>query len=69
MNVIGYDSRLTPYHKPHSTFVAGLHDNPGVDIRFVNNLFVNVGNAREALDPISGAYHYCLNKTSIVRLF
>jgi len=45
MEVISYDSRLTPYHKPHSTFVAGLHDNPGGDIQFINNLFVNGGNA------------------------
>lgn len=39
MNVIAYDSRLTPYHKPHSTFVEKLHDNPGGDVQFVNNLF------------------------------
>lgn len=47
MNVIAYDSRLTPYHKPHSTFVEKLHDNPGGDIQFVNNLFVNEGNASQ----------------------
>jgi alpha-N-arabinofuranosidase len=47
MDVINYDSRLTPYHKPHSTFVAGLHDNPGGDIRFINNLFVKGGNASQ----------------------
>jgi alpha-N-arabinofuranosidase len=46
-NVVGYDSRLTPYHKPHSTFVEGLHDNPGGDIQFVNNLYVMQGNARQ----------------------
>lgn len=45
MNVISYDSRLTPYHLPHSTFVSALHDNPAGDIQFVNNLFVNGGNA------------------------
>lgn len=44
VRVINYDSRLTPYHKPHSTFVAALHDNPGGDIQFINNLFVNHGN-------------------------
>ena len=27
IDVIAYDSRLTPYHKPHSTFVDNLHDN------------------------------------------
>jgi alpha-N-arabinofuranosidase len=32
--------RETPYHKPHSTEVAGLHNIPGGDDRFYNNLFV-----------------------------
>jgi alpha-N-arabinofuranosidase len=36
----GFDRRQTPYHKPHSTEVAGLHDNPVGDNRFYNNLFV-----------------------------
>jgi alpha-N-arabinofuranosidase len=45
MNIVSYDSRLTPYHKPHSTYVEGLHDNPGGDIQFINNLFVNGANA------------------------
>lgn len=45
-NVVGYDSRLTPYHKPHATFVTALHDNPSGDVRFINNLFVKEGNAR-----------------------
>jgi alpha-L-arabinofuranosidase len=55
MDVINYDSRLTPYHKPHSTFVAALHDNPGGDIQFINNLFINEGNASQyskALLPV-----------------
>ena len=55
MDVIKFDSRLTPYHKPHSTFVAALHDNPGGDIQFINNLFVNGGNASQysqALLPV-----------------
>jgi alpha-N-arabinofuranosidase len=55
MEVINYDSRLTPYHKPHSTFVAALHDNPGGDIQFVNNIFVKQGNASpysKALLPV-----------------
>lgn len=47
MDVIPYDSRLTPYQKPHSTEVIALHDNPGGDINFINNLFVNSGNARQ----------------------
>ena len=56
MDVIAYDARLTPYHKPHSTFVEALHDNPGGDIRFINNLFVNGGNASQynkALLPVT----------------
>jgi len=36
-----YDSRQTPFLKPHSTEVAGLHDNPIGDERFFNNIFVN----------------------------
>jgi alpha-N-arabinofuranosidase len=47
MDVVAYDSRLTPYHKPHSTFVEALHDNPGGDIQFINNLFVNGGDASQ----------------------
>jgi len=39
IDVVDYDARLTPYHKPHSTFVEALHDNPGGDVRFFNNLF------------------------------
>ncbi|MGV8095408.1 MAG: right-handed parallel beta-helix repeat-containing protein [Mangrovibacterium sp.] len=56
MDVIAYDSRLTPYHKPHSTFVEDLYDNPGGDIQFINNLFVTGGNATQyhkALLPIT----------------
>lgn len=45
MTVINYDGRLTPYHLPHATDVVNLHDNPGGDVQFVNNLFVNAGNA------------------------
>jgi alpha-N-arabinofuranosidase len=47
MDVINYDSRLTPYHPPHSTFVTALHDNPGGDIQFINNLFINGGDASQ----------------------
>lgn len=55
-NVVGYDSRLTPYLKPHSAFMEGLHDNQGGDIQFVNNLFVMQGNATQydkALLPVN----------------
>lgn len=47
IDVISYDARLTPYMRPHSTFVEALHDNPGGDIQFINNLFVNGGNASQ----------------------
>ena len=33
--------RLTPFLKPHSTEIAGLHDTPCGDNRFLNNLFLN----------------------------
>lgn len=52
MDVVSYDSRLTPYHKPHSTFVEALHDNPGGDIQFINNLFINGANAGEYKNSI-----------------
>ncbi len=32
--------RRTPYHKAHSTELAGLHNIPGGDDRFYNNIFV-----------------------------
>ena len=35
-----FDGRLTPFHKAHSTEVAGLHDNPCGDDRYYNNIFV-----------------------------
>jgi alpha-N-arabinofuranosidase len=55
-NVYGYDARLTPYHKPHSTYVVALHDNPGGDMQFINNLYVMHGNAtsyNKTLLPVS----------------
>jgi alpha-N-arabinofuranosidase len=56
MEVVTYDSRLTPFHKSHSTFVENLHDNPCGDVQFINNLFVNEGNAGQygsALLPVT----------------
>ena len=41
--IVPYDARQTPFHKAHSTEVAGLHDNPCGDDRFYNNLFVGRG--------------------------
>ncbi|PVX44466.1 uncharacterized protein DUF1565 [Flavobacterium sp. 103] len=47
IGVISYDSRLTPYHKPHSTDIVALHDNPAGDIQFRNNLFVKDGDVSQ----------------------
>ncbi|HEV2482610.1 MAG TPA: right-handed parallel beta-helix repeat-containing protein [Puia sp.] len=55
VRVIPYDSRLTPYMKPHSTFVTALHDNPGGDVRFINNLFVGKATARAYDRSLQGA--------------
>ena len=38
-----YDARQTPFHKSHSTELAGMHDNPFGDDRYYNNLFVQRG--------------------------
>ncbi len=46
INIIAYDARLTPYHKAHSTELAGMHDNPCGDDRYYNNLFVKRQNLR-----------------------
>ena len=37
--IFPYDGRNTPFHKAHSTELAGLHDAPGGDHRLYNNLF------------------------------
>ena len=37
---IPYDARQTPFHKAHSTELAGMHDNPFGDDKYLNNLFV-----------------------------
>ncbi len=39
--------RETPFHKAHSTEVAGLHKIPGGDDRFYNNIFVGAGGLAE----------------------
>jgi len=39
-----FDARQTPFHKAHSTELAGMHDNPSGDDRYYNNLFVERGN-------------------------
>lgn len=37
---VPYDARQTPFHKAHSTDLAGMHDNPFGDDKYLNNLFV-----------------------------
>ncbi len=34
-----FDARQTPFHKAHSTELAGMHDNPCGDDRYYNNVF------------------------------
>ncbi|MBI2433283.1 MAG: right-handed parallel beta-helix repeat-containing protein [Candidatus Hydrogenedentes bacterium] len=41
-----YDARLTPFHKPHSTELAGMHDNPYGDDRYYNNVFAGHADLR-----------------------
>jgi len=55
IRVIPYDSRLTPFFKPHSTDIVALHDNPGGDVRFVNNVFIGQGSARKYDKTLLGA--------------
>lgn len=45
LNLNPFDGRMTPYHKPHSTELAGMHDNPCGDDRYYNNIFVGRWNA------------------------
>ncbi len=43
IHVVPYDARQTPFMKPHSTEVAGLHDNPLGDVRFIDNILFGRG--------------------------
>lgn len=45
------DGRKTPFHKAHSTEIAGMSNNQGGDDRFYNNIFVE----REDLSPYDSA--------------
>lgn len=54
-DIIDYDGRLTPIQMKHATEVTSLHDNPGGDVQFINNLFVKKGNVQhysKALLPV-----------------
>ena len=43
LRIVPYDARQTPFHKAHSTELAGMHDNPFGDDKYFNNLFVGPG--------------------------
>jgi alpha-N-arabinofuranosidase len=43
LRIIPYDARQTPFHKAHSTELAGMHDNPFGDDKYFNNLFIGPG--------------------------
>jgi alpha-L-arabinofuranosidase len=43
LELIREDARLTPFHKPHSTELAGMSDNACGDDRYYNNLFIRQG--------------------------
>ncbi len=40
LHINPFDGRLTPFHKAHSTELAGMHDNPAGDDRYYNNILV-----------------------------
>lgn len=40
VSVNAFDDRMTPFLKPHSTELAGFHDNPCGDDRYYNNVFL-----------------------------
>jgi alpha-L-arabinofuranosidase len=55
LTMIPADARLTPFHKAHTTELAGMHDNAFGDDRYYNNLFVNRGDLSpydSALTPV-----------------
>ncbi|MBK7105518.1 MAG: right-handed parallel beta-helix repeat-containing protein [Ignavibacteriae bacterium] len=41
IDALYYDSRLTPYLKPHSTYIESFSENQSGDLQFYNNLFVS----------------------------
>ena len=52
------DSRKTPYLKPHSTEIVGMHDCPIGDVRLYNNLLVAPNGFQEynaATEPVKAA--------------
>jgi len=49
---IQFDERETPFHKAHSTELAGLHNNPCGDTRYYNNLLTGGADLRLQYDEI-----------------
>ncbi|HNR34223.1 MAG TPA: carbohydrate-binding protein [Candidatus Hydrogenedentes bacterium] len=47
IHLLGFDGRMTPFHKAHSTELAGMHNNPIGDDRLVNNLFARCGGLKD----------------------
>jgi alpha-N-arabinofuranosidase len=54
VNANDYDGRVTPFHQPHSTALAGSHDNPRGDDRYYNNIFAQHANLTQ-YDSTPGA--------------
>ncbi len=44
IDVMHFDGRQTPFFKPHSTKIAGYHNNPRGNDRYYNNIFVGPAN-------------------------
>jgi alpha-N-arabinofuranosidase len=43
LQIVPYDARQTPFHRAHSTALAGMHDNPFGDDKYFNNLLAGPG--------------------------
>jgi len=56
-----FDGRDTPFHKPHSTEVAGLHNSTNGDQRFYNNLFA----APSSLNGLDNAMLPCFAEGNV----
>ncbi len=55
VELIPHDNRMTPFHKAHTTEIAGLASNPCGDDRYYNNVFINpcdLGKYRAATLPV-----------------
>lgn len=41
-----FDARMTPFHKAHTTELAGMHNNPAGDDKYYNNIFIGEADLR-----------------------